>query len=207
MTIVGPRTDGRQAKRKAHMESVEELFKNLILRSVKDQLQSEGICLPSLPEPQPMSAEQEQLLEQMADVIKIRNDSLDQDPQFNEMTNLFAHLADRQNFQIILDNLLGDDISWGRIFSLICVVGRIAKIHPNSFPSIMSWTQDYFRDNVLSWICCRGGWLNSITFLVHYIITRNAGSSSSLISLPCGVFFISGVLLGGLICWRLNRGG
>ncbi|RXN33197.1 apoptosis regulator BAX-like protein [Labeo rohita] len=121
------------------------------------------------------------------------------------MVDMFAHVADRQNFQMILDNMFADNINWGRILAVICLAGRIAKIHPNSIPSIVSWTQDYFRDNLLKWICSSGGWISSISFLVNYTIEQNFGSSSRLISLSCGVIFISGLLLGGLIIWRLNR--
>uniref|UniRef100_A0A673G925 Apoptosis regulator BAX-like n=1 Tax=Sinocyclocheilus rhinocerous TaxID=307959 RepID=A0A673G925_9TELE len=161
-----------------------------------------GLCAPSLPEPQLMSAEREQLLDQVANVIRVIGDSLDREPRFNDMVDGFSRVADRQSFQMLVDKVFVDDITWGKIVTLICVVGKsIAKV----CKCVVSWTLDYFRDNLLNWICSRGGWINSISSLARYSFERDFGSSSSLNSLSCGVLFISGVLLGGLIVWRLNR--
>uniref|UniRef100_A0A9J8DFU4 Bcl-2 Bcl-2 homology region 1-3 domain-containing protein n=1 Tax=Cyprinus carpio carpio TaxID=630221 RepID=A0A9J8DFU4_CYPCA len=232
------------------MASDYQFSTNLILRSVKDQVQRVGTCAPSLPEPQPMSDEREQLLEQMASLIRDIGDSLDREPKFNDMVDGLARVVNRQNFQNLVDKVFVDGITWGKIVTLICVVGKsIAKwppdpiadvsirlpplavqatqalqdiTHPTPFPQltataaeaniladfvsgVVSWTLDYFRDNLLNWICNRGGWINSISSLAHYSFERDFGSSSSLISLSSGVLFISGVLLGGLIVWRLNR--
>ncbi|KAK9977701.1 hypothetical protein ABG768_019501 [Culter alburnus] len=180
---------------------------NLVLRSVKDQVQRAGTCgAPSLPEHQPMSDEKEQLLDQMAELIRDIGDSLDREPKFNDMVDGFARVANRQSFQRLVDKVFVDDITWGKIVTLICVVGKsIAKILADYVSGIVSWTLDYFKDNLLNWICNRGGWINSISSLAHYSFERDFGSSSSLISLSSGVLFISGVLLGGLIVWRLNR--
>uniref|UniRef100_A0A672JRG4 Apoptosis regulator BAX-like n=1 Tax=Sinocyclocheilus grahami TaxID=75366 RepID=A0A672JRG4_SINGR len=196
------------------MQRLDDQFStNLVLRSVKDQVERVGTCAPSLPEPQPMSDEREQLLEQMASLIRDFGDSLDREPKFNDMVDGFARVADRQSFQKLVDKVFVDDITWGKIVTLICVVGKsIAKVCSALFilPTliclcVVSWTLDYFRDNLLNWICNRGGWINSISSLAHYSFERDFGSSSSLISLSSGVLFISGVLLGGLIVWRLNR--
>ncbi|KTG00538.1 hypothetical protein cypCar_00015310 [Cyprinus carpio] len=196
------------------MASDYQFSTNLILRSVKDQVQRVGTCAPSLPEPQPMSDEREQLLEQMASLIRDIGDSLDREPKFNELVlkSLFcmvdglARVVNRQNFQNLVDKVFVDGITWGKIVTLICVVGKsIAKILADFVSGVVSWTLDYFRDNLLNWICNRGGWINSISSLAHYSFERDFGSSSSLISLSSGVLFISGVLLGGLIVWRLNR--
>ncbi len=55
---------------------------------MKDQVQRAGTCAPSLPEPQPMSAEREQLLDQMAKVIRDIGDSLDREQKFNELVSI-----------------------------------------------------------------------------------------------------------------------
>ncbi|XP_050955962.1 apoptosis regulator BAX-like [Labeo rohita] len=188
------------------MELDYQFSENLVLRSVKDQVQRAGTCVPSLPEPQPMSAEREQLLDQVANVIRVIGDSLDQKPEFNDMVDGFARVADRQSFQMLVNKVFVDDITWGKIVTLICVVGKsIAKILADFVSGFVSWTLDYFRNNLLRWICNRGGWINSISSLARYSFERDFGTSSSLTSLSCGVFFISGLLLGGLIVWRLNR--
>uniref|UniRef100_A0A8C1W5H6 Bcl-2 Bcl-2 homology region 1-3 domain-containing protein n=1 Tax=Cyprinus carpio TaxID=7962 RepID=A0A8C1W5H6_CYPCA len=188
------------------MESDYQFSEKLVLRSVMDQVQRAGACAPSLPEPQPLSAEREQLLDQVANVIRVIGDSLDREPRFNDMVDGFARVADRQSFQMLVDKVFVDDTTWGKIVTLICVIGKsIAKILADFVSGVVSWTLDYFRDNLQNWICSRGGWINSISSLARYSFEQDFGSSSSLNSLSCGVFFISGVLLGGLIVWRLNR--
>ncbi|XDV13121.1 hypothetical protein PO909_001605 [Leuciscus waleckii] len=169
-------------------------------KSIRDQVQRAGICVPSLPEPQPMSDEkQEELLNQMAEVIRTIGD--DVDTKYKNMVDEFAQVMDIQSFQRLGDKVFADGITWGKIVTLICVVGKaIVKVS-----GIVSWTLDYFKDNLLYWISNRGGWINSISSLARYSFEQDFGSSSSPISLSSGVLFISGVLLGGLIVWRLNR--
>ncbi|RXN33692.1 apoptosis regulator BAX-like protein [Labeo rohita] len=114
------------------------------------------------------------------------------DYQFSEnlvlrMVDGFARVADRQSFQMLVNKVFVDDITWGKIVTLICVVGKsIAK------DKSVIVTFKYLQ-------------INSISSLARYSFERDFGTSSSLTSLSCGVFFISGLLLGGLIVWRLNR--
>uniref|UniRef100_A0A673G9T7 Bcl-2 Bcl-2 homology region 1-3 domain-containing protein n=1 Tax=Sinocyclocheilus rhinocerous TaxID=307959 RepID=A0A673G9T7_9TELE len=115
-----------------------------------------GICAPPLPEPQPMSDEQEKLLEQMAELIIGVSDFLDRNRKFNILIDAFVHVMDRQSFQRLAEKVFVDDITWAKIVTLICVVGKtVAKV----FPSIVSWTLDYFQNNLQNWICSMGGWV------------------------------------------------
>ncbi|XP_056128241.1 apoptosis regulator BAX isoform X1 [Rhinichthys klamathensis goyatoka] len=188
------------------MASDDRFTNNLVLRSVRAEAQRAG-CAPSLPEPQPMSDEKEELvLDQMAEVIRAIGDQVDRDPKFKNMVDEFARVMERQSFQRLVDKVFVDGITWGKIVTLICVVGKAITKILAYVSGIVSWTLDYFKDNLLNWICNRGGWINSISSLARYSFEQDFGSSSSLISLSSGVLFISGVLLGGLIVWRLNRG-
>lgn len=68
---------------------------------MKDQVQRAGTCgAPSLPEHQPMSDEKEQLLDQMAELIRDIGDSLDREPKFNELVSkgLFFFIIMEVNF-------------------------------------------------------------------------------------------------------------
>lgn len=56
-------------------------------RSVRDQVQRAGICAPSLPKPQPMSDEQEELLDQMADVIRTIGDCIDREQKYKKLVS------------------------------------------------------------------------------------------------------------------------
>ncbi len=45
------------------------------------------------------------------------------------MVDGFAHVADRKSFQMLVDKVFVEDITWGKIVTLICVVGKfIAKV-------------------------------------------------------------------------------
>ncbi|XP_016124597.1 apoptosis regulator BAX-like [Sinocyclocheilus grahami] len=194
-------------KSEALMASDYEFSKNLVLRSVKDQIQRAGTCAPSLPEPQLMSAEREQLLDQVANFTRDIGDIIDRDIKFNNMVDGFARVADTQSFQSLVEKVFVDCITWGKIITLICVIGKTAaKILANSAPDIVFWTLDYFRDYLQNWICNRGGWVNSIYSLARSSFELDFSSSSSPISLSSGVIFLGGALLGGLIVWRLKRG-
>ncbi|XP_052403001.1 apoptosis regulator BAX isoform X4 [Carassius gibelio] len=167
---------------------------------------------PALPEARPISNCQDQkLVEQLAKTIKVIGDRLDQDKSFNDMIDGLVKVADKRSFWELVEKVFTDgQINWGRIIVLFYSVGKLSgKMVLARFPTIVSdiliLSLDYFRRNLLEWIRRMGGWINSISSLAHYSFERDFGSSSSLISLSSGVLFISGVLLGGFIVWRLNR--
>lgn len=56
-----------------------------VYRAMRDQVQRQGVHIQPLPEPQPLNDEQEQLLVQMAEVIRFIGDDLDRDPKFNKL--------------------------------------------------------------------------------------------------------------------------
>ncbi|XP_051571980.1 apoptosis regulator BAX [Myxocyprinus asiaticus] len=185
----------------------DDLFsRNLVLRVLRDQVLRAGRFVHILPEQQPMNDEQEKLLDQMAEVIRLFGDDLDRDAKFKNTVDGFARVADSQSFQRLVDKVFVGGITWGKIVTLICVVGKsLLKVLADLVSVIVSWTLDYFRNKLLNWICNVGGWINSISSLAHYSYEQNSGSSTSLVSPSSGVLFISGLLLGGLIVWRLNR--
>ncbi|XP_043089769.1 apoptosis regulator BAX [Puntigrus tetrazona] len=191
------------------MSSDYEISKNLVLRSVQDQVQRVGKCTESLPEPQPMNDEHEQLiLEQVAKLTKDIGDVLDGNTMSRKLISSFALVATRKNFESLVDKVFVGGITWGKIIALICVIGKtVAKIIQNSLPSIVSWTLDYFMKYLQNWICRRGGWVNSIYSLARYSIERDFGSSSGPITLSSVVLFTSGALLGGLFILALKKRG
>ncbi len=69
---------------------------------MKDQVQRAGTCAPSLPEPQSMSVEQEQLLDQMANVIRVIGDSLDREPRFNELVSISKCLFGMREYNYVI---------------------------------------------------------------------------------------------------------
>ncbi|XP_048061208.1 BCL2 associated X, apoptosis regulator b isoform X4 [Megalobrama amblycephala] len=194
----------------------DQIGEALLIRVVRHEVMrvaAEGNAAPpALPEDQPISNSQDQMLvQQLAETIKVIGDRLDQDQAFNDMIDGLVKVADKSSFWKLVEKVFTDDqINWGRIIVLFYSVGKLsAKMvlaHlPRIVSDILTLCLDYFRRNLLEWIRKVGGWINSIASLAHYSFERDFGSSSSLISLSSGVLFISGVLLGGLIVWRLNR--
>ncbi|XP_051995878.1 apoptosis regulator BAX [Xyrauchen texanus] len=199
-------TSNQEDSREVIMASDDLFSQNLVIRVLRDQVQRAGRLAHTIPELQPMNDEQEKLLEQMAEVIILYGDDLDRDVKFKNMVDGFARVADSQSFLMLVDKVFVDGITWGKIVMLICVVGKsLAKILADLVSVIVSWTLDYFKNKLLYWICNMGGWINSISSLAHYSYEQDSGSSTSLVSPFSGVVFISGLLLGGLIVWRLNR--
>ncbi|XP_067231048.1 BCL2 associated X, apoptosis regulator b isoform X4 [Chanodichthys erythropterus] len=194
----------------------DQIGEALLIKVVRHEVMSvaaEGNAAPpALPEDQPISNSQDQMLvQQLAETIKVIGDRLDQDQAFNDMIDGLVKVADKSSFWKLVEKVFTDgQINWGRIIVLFYSVGKLsAKMvlaHlPRIVSDILTLCLDYFRRNLLEWIRKVGGWINSISSLAHYSFERDFGSSSSLISLSSGVLFISGVLLGGLIVWRLNR--
>lgn len=154
-----------------------------------------------------MNDDQEQLLDQVATLTRDIGDILDRNTYFNKMVGKLADVADIRSFQKLVEKVFVDGITWGKIITLICVIGKaVAKILANSAPTIVSWTLDYFRNYLQNWICSRGGWVNSIYTLARSSYELDFGSSSNPIPLSSGVIFLSGALLGGFVVWRLKRG-
>ncbi|TRY98970.1 hypothetical protein DNTS_001236 [Danionella cerebrum] len=160
----------------------------------------------SLPAEEPMSEEQEQVLNKAAGYIRDIGDALDKEAKFNDMVDGFARLANMQSFQCLGDKVFHDGISWGKIVIFICVVGKsFAKILADYIQGVVSWTLDYLRNNLLNWISNSGGWISSLPSLTGFSFERDFGGSTALLLSTPVLAFFGGVLLGSFIVWGLNR--
>jgi len=62
------------------------MLSQYVFRSVRAEVQRAGICVPSLPEPQPMSDEKDELvLDQVAEMIRTIGDQVDRDPKHKKL--------------------------------------------------------------------------------------------------------------------------
>ncbi|KAL6476614.1 hypothetical protein MHYP_G00151130 [Metynnis hypsauchen] len=181
------------------------------VRNVTTEVDTSSLVLPKS---QPIANAQDQrLLKQLALTMRVIGDQLDQDPQFNNMIDGLGRVADKNSFWKLVERVFSDDeINWGRIIVLFYSIGKLsAKMvlaHlPAVFTDIVTLSLDYFRKKLLQWICNMGGWINSISAVTRFSIEQF--SASSLCSIPPSaglvLVFITGVLLGGIIMWRLNR--
>uniref|UniRef100_A0A3Q3JFK6 Bcl-2 Bcl-2 homology region 1-3 domain-containing protein n=1 Tax=Monopterus albus TaxID=43700 RepID=A0A3Q3JFK6_MONAL len=108
----------------------------------------------------------------------------------------------------VADKVFEHGITWERIAVLIYVAGKLAvrmvEAHlPQLVRDILTWTVDFFRNNLLSWIREHGGWINSFSELA----TASMRSMSCMSSHYSGLFviFVAGLALGSLITWRMTR--
>lgn len=169
---------------------------------------------PALPEAKPISNSQDQILvQQLANTIKVIGDKLDQDQAFNDMIDGLVKVADKSSFWKLVEKVFTDgQINWGRIIVLFYSVGKlsakmvVARL-PRIVSDILSLSLDYFKRNLLQWIRTVGGWMNSIPALACFSVDQFSGSSMRKYSPYVGVVFAftGGLLLGGFIVSRFQK--
>ncbi|KAL0197763.1 hypothetical protein M9458_006303, partial [Cirrhinus mrigala] len=83
---------------------------------------------PALPEARPISNSQDQkLVEQLAETIKVIGDRLDHDKAFNDMIDGLVKVADKKSFWKLVEKVFTDgQINWGRIIVLFYSVGKLS---------------------------------------------------------------------------------
>ncbi|XP_067231047.1 BCL2 associated X, apoptosis regulator b isoform X3 [Chanodichthys erythropterus] len=169
---------------------------------------------PALPEDQPISNSQDQMLvQQLAETIKVIGDRLDQDQAFNDMIDGLVKVADKSSFWKLVEKVFTDgQINWGRIIVLFYSVGKLsAKMvlaHlPRIVSDILTLCLDYFRRNLLEWIRKVGGWMHSIPALACFSFEQFSGSSLRKYFSYFGAMFsfTCGLLLGGFIISKLQK--
>ncbi|KAF4116095.1 BCL2 associated X, apoptosis regulator b [Onychostoma macrolepis] len=169
---------------------------------------------PALPEARPISNSQDQkLVEQLAETIKVIGDRLDQDKAFNDMIDGLVKVADKRSFWELVEKVFTDgQINWGRIIVLFYSVGKLsAKMVLAHLPTIVSdiltLSLDYFRRILLEWIRKMGGWMHSIPALACFSFEQFSASSLSKYSSYFGaaLAFTGGLLLGGFIVSKFPR--
>uniref|UniRef100_A0A8B9GUN9 Bcl-2 Bcl-2 homology region 1-3 domain-containing protein n=1 Tax=Astyanax mexicanus TaxID=7994 RepID=A0A8B9GUN9_ASTMX len=121
-----------------------------------------------IPKPKPLShAQNQMLLNQLADTIRVIGDRLDMDTGFNDMIDGLGRVANKNSFWKLVEGVFSDgQINWGRIIVLFYSVGKLAAkmvlAHlPEVFSEILNLSLDYFRRTLLQWIRNMGGWVRS----------------------------------------------
>ncbi|XP_022533150.1 apoptosis regulator BAX isoform X1 [Astyanax mexicanus] len=196
----------------------DQIGEALLIGVIEDQVKSVNAAGDTsslgIPKPKPLShAQNQMLLNQLADTIRVIGDRLDMDTGFNDMIDGLGRVANKNSFWKLVEGVFSDgQINWGRIIVLFYSVGKLAAkmvlAHlPEVFSEILNLSLDYFRRTLLQWIRNMGGWINSISGVTRFSIEQFSASSFRRISPSAGqwVVFGAGVLLGGIIVWRLKR--
>ncbi|KAK3520245.1 hypothetical protein QTP70_019698, partial [Hemibagrus guttatus] len=191
----------------------EALLISMIKYQINAYSRGADVSLPQLPVVQPFTNEKdEKLYSELAQMIKVIAEVLEKDHAIKNQIDDVARLGDKKSFSKLMQSVFDDgQISWARIIVLFYVVGKLcvkmllANL-PNVFSEILKSCLDYFREKLLAWIRSVGGWIGSISALTQFSIERTSASSLSTIPLPAALFttFFLGILLGGVIVWKVK---
>ncbi|XP_030649909.1 apoptosis regulator BAX-like [Chanos chanos] len=180
------------------------------VEEVTEQQHAAPVLLPDSQSPR--NTQDQKLVHQLGQTIMIIGDKLDQDTEFNAMIDGLGRVADKKSFTKLVQEVFRDDqINWGRIVVLFYSVGKLAAMMArDNFPmidGIISLTMDFFRRKLLDWIRNVGGWITCISEVTQFSLERFSMSSFNSICRFSGVIgiFITGVLVGAFIVWRLNK--
>uniref|UniRef100_A0A8C1W3L0 Bcl-2 Bcl-2 homology region 1-3 domain-containing protein n=1 Tax=Cyprinus carpio TaxID=7962 RepID=A0A8C1W3L0_CYPCA len=151
----------------------EKLLIDMVTSKVKYVTDKVKAILPALPESPLISKGQDQMLvQQLSEVIKVYGDNIDQDKEFNDIIDDLAKVADTSSFLKLVKKVFTDNqITWGRIIVLFYSVGKLSAkmvlIHTHSVVSaLLNASLDYFRKHLLEWIWKKGGWVRNIFSLL-----------------------------------------
>lgn len=195
----------------------DQIGEALLIGVVRDEVMSVAAEVhaapPALPKARTISNSQDQkLVEQLAETIKVIGDRLDQDKAFNDMIDGLVKVADKRSFWELVEKVFTDgQINWGRIIVLFYSVGKLsAKMVLARLPTIVSdiltLSLDYFRRTLLEWIRKMGGWMHSIPALACFSFEQFSGSSLKYSSyFGAALAFTGGLLLGGFIVSKFPR--
>ncbi|KAM9393753.1 apoptosis regulator BAX-like [Pholidichthys leucotaenia] len=185
----------------------EALIKEVIEGELND-MPSENV-LPLTP--LAVKSEQEKMIVvQLSKMIRIIGDRVQDDKEFQDaIDGVACSSGDKwQKFKQVANKVFEDGITWERIAVLFYVAGRLAvkmvEAHlPQSVKEVLKWTVDFFKKNLLSWIREHGGWINSFSELAAASMQR----VSSMSIHTCGliIMFVSGLVIGSFITWKLTR--
>uniref|UniRef100_A0A3P9APD3 Bcl-2 Bcl-2 homology region 1-3 domain-containing protein n=1 Tax=Esox lucius TaxID=8010 RepID=A0A3P9APD3_ESOLU len=160
----------------------------LLSRVVCDQLaevsSSEGLLM----ETQTMENEHdERIVTQLALMIRKIGDAVEKDGELNDtIDGIVGKMSNKSNYWKVAEHVFEDGhITWERIAVLFYVAGRIAvKVviaHlPQYVKDILTWTLEYFKSKLLSWVQDNGGW----THLSQPPNTSTCPPVSHLLCLP-----------------------
>ncbi|KAG5275887.1 hypothetical protein AALO_G00125630 [Alosa alosa] len=198
----------------------EQITEAIMMRVVKDELKEvKAEIVPPLPEQKPLDAKDEILTSQLAQTIKIIGDDLVKHKTLNDTIDGFAkkilgNPKDKGIYQKLVMQVFADgNINWGRIVVLFYTIaklsGKMLLAHlPGPVTEMISWTLNYFKEHLLSWVLKMGGWICSIAsiacFRIESLPSLYPPEHSALPVL--GITLFCGIVLGGCVVLWLGKG-
>ncbi|KAL0993592.1 hypothetical protein UPYG_G00110220 [Umbra pygmaea] len=202
------------------LTSDDRLGELLLRRVVQEELaevpSSEGLITETQ-----VDEHEKKILCQLALMIRKIGDTVESNGELNEtpsysnrhlsnsvIDGAVGKMTNKTNYWNVVELVFADGhITWERIAVLFYVAGKVSvKVvlaHiPQLVKDILSWTLEYFRSKLLSWVQEHGGWVNSFSELARVqveMVTSTSGRNLGFL-----MVFIGGVLLGSLITWKLQ---
>ncbi|XP_036399169.1 apoptosis regulator BAX-like [Megalops cyprinoides] len=167
---------------------------------IQDQLNEEAVGSEVVLIDEPLTQEEEEsrIMKEISLLVRRTAETLQRDTELNHAINSKWPLTNKDNYWKLVNKVFEDGvISWERIVVLFYIAGKIAvkcvSAHiPQSVSDIISWTLDFFRRNLVDWIREQGGWESIFSCL--------STPTSQLIAV-----FLSGILLGAFIVWKMTK--
>ncbi|XP_062412421.1 apoptosis regulator BAX-like [Sardina pilchardus] len=200
----------------------EQITEAIMMRVVKDELKEvPAEIVPPLPEPKPLHAKDEILTAQLAQTIKIIGDDLVKHKALNDTIDGFARKIlgspkDTGIYKKLVMQVFADgNINWGRIVVLFYAIAKLAGKMlwarlPERVTEMISWTLDYFKQHLLSWVLKMGGWICSIASIACFRIESLPAlyppeqSALPVLGITC---FVGGIALGScVVLWLTGKG-
>ncbi|KAJ8364288.1 hypothetical protein SKAU_G00131190 [Synaphobranchus kaupii] len=167
---------------------------------IQEHLKSSGSEVTLVEHPVIREEEEEESLLEIALLVRRTAQTLQRDTELNHAIDSKWPLTSKDSYWNLVNKVFEDGvISWERIVVLFYIAGKISvkvvsACVPQRVSDVISWTLDFFRRNLVDWVRGQGGWENII------------GSLSTPTSQMVAVF-LSGILLGGFVVWRMNKNG
>uniref|UniRef100_A0A3Q4AL59 Bcl-2 Bcl-2 homology region 1-3 domain-containing protein n=1 Tax=Mola mola TaxID=94237 RepID=A0A3Q4AL59_MOLML len=193
-----------------HFSTDERIGEALIIEVIEEELKD--VPSEDVPPLTPLAVEiksmqEQKMVTQLGIMIRIIGDRVKDDKEFQDAIDGVACCPDFSwdKFKTVAKNVFEHGITWERIAVLFYVAGTLAMVEahlPQSVREIMKCTVDFFRNHLLRWIQEHGGWINSFSELATASMS-NVSSMRSSVNLV--LFFITGLVMGSFITWRLIR--
>ncbi|XP_023654401.1 apoptosis regulator BAX-like [Paramormyrops kingsleyae] len=139
---------------------------------------------------------EDEAVNQVAKQVRRIAKDLEKDTLLQQSIDVLRKVC-KDSFMKIVEKVIVDGITWEKVIVLLYIAGKfivkLIKEHlQQSLSDILTWTWDFFKRRVLSWIEQQGGWVSSL-------------SSFSTPAVQYWAIFVCGFLCLGFVLWRADR--
>uniref|UniRef100_A0A8C5PL45 Bcl-2 Bcl-2 homology region 1-3 domain-containing protein n=1 Tax=Leptobrachium leishanense TaxID=445787 RepID=A0A8C5PL45_9ANUR len=193
-----PEAAGNGSRTGTSTEQIVETGNVLLNGFIADQVQrTPNRPTDALAELGVQSAPADPRTKELSECLRKIGDELDGNMELQRMIEQVQSDSPKEVFFKVASEMFSDgNFNWGRVVALFYFASRlIIKALLTNVPkitrTIIDWTMEYFRVNVVQWIRDQGGWENIISYV-----------STPTWQTVC--IFFSGVLAAAFTIWRMK---